>query len=141
VIPLPARERDWRVGSWVAVRWFSAVCVAVLVVVSGCRHFRPSEPWRSEAAALPADALAPSPRLIVGWILAVDLPRGFAFIDLASDTPPRALADGAGLTSRTQDLRETGQLRVSHHRRGRTLGTTIVSGQPSPGDEVVWLAP
>jgi hypothetical protein len=38
-------------------------------------------------------------------------------------------------------LRETGRVRASRYVRGRTLGTTLVAGQPSLGDEVVWLAP
>jgi len=36
---------------------------------------------------------------------------------------------------------ETARLRASRYLRGRTLGTKILTGQPAPGDEVVWLAP
>ncbi len=85
--------------------------------------------------------LAPSPRLIVGRILAVEPADGFAYVELATDAPVNALADGNELIARTLDLRETGRLRASRYVRGRTLGTKIIAGQPSPGDEVVWLAP
>ena len=78
---------------------------------------------------------------MVGRVLAVDPPRAFAFVDLGSDPPPAALVEGAELGTRTVDLRETAQLRTSRYVRGRTLGTTVISGQPSPGDEVVWQAP
>ncbi|MEO5960767.1 MAG: hypothetical protein ABIR80_16780 [Opitutaceae bacterium] len=74
-------------------------------------------------------------------MLAVDVALGSAIIDLASDAPPAALVEAVELLTRTLDLRSTGRLRTSRYLRGRTLGTTILSGEPSPGDEVVWLAP
>jgi hypothetical protein len=77
----------------------------------------------------------------VGRVIAVEVPPGFAFVQLANDAPPAALADGTELITRTLDLGETARLRASRHLKGRTLGTKIVAGQPSPGDEVVWLAP
>jgi hypothetical protein len=99
----------------------------LLVLSSGaCRHHAPAR-----AAVPPAETLAPSPRLI----------PGFAFVELAADSPNAALANGTELVARTLELRETARLRVSRFVRGRTLGVTIVSGQPSAGDEVVWLAP
>jgi hypothetical protein len=79
--------------------------------------------------------------LIVGRVIAVEPPRGMVFVELAPDAPPAALVDGTPLGTRTLELRETGRLRASRYVRGRTLGTTIVDGQPAPGDEVVWLAP
>jgi hypothetical protein len=62
-------------------------------------------------------------------------------VDLAADAPVNAVGAGAELMTRTADLRETARLLASRQLRGRTLGTKILSGQPSPGDEVVWLAP
>jgi len=111
---------------------------AILVAAAGCQHraVAPVVP-----AAAPLEPLTPSPRLIVGRILDVDRSRGFAFVDLAGDAPAAALADGTELIVRTLALRETGRIRVSRYLRGRTLGATIVAGQPAPGDEVVWLAP
>jgi hypothetical protein len=109
--------------------------LAVISFFAGCRHAVPSLP------PLPADALAPSPRLIIGRIIAVDLAQKFAFVELASDSPAAALTDGTELIARTLELRETARLRASRYVRGRTLGTRIIGGQPSPGDEVVWLAP
>jgi hypothetical protein len=52
-----------------------------------------------------------------------------------------ALANGTELIVRTPALQITARLRTSRYVRGRTLGTKIVEGQPSPGDEVVWVAP
>ena len=86
-------------------------------------------------------ALVPSPRLIVGRIVAIDAAHSFAFIELASDAPSAATTDGVELIARTLELRETGRLQASRYVRGRTLGARIVAGQPTPGDEVVWLAP
>lgn len=83
----------------------------------------------------------PSPRLIVGRVIAIDAAQGFAFVELAADAPPAAQVDGVELVSRTPELRETGRVRVSRYLRGRTLGTRIIGGQPAPGDEVVWHAP
>ena len=100
----------------------------------GCRTTEPAQP-------LAAGALLPSARLIVGRVLAVEAELGFAFVDLATDAPSAALIAGTELTVRTLDLRETARLQVSAYNRGRTLGTKIIAGQPSPGDEVVWLAP
>lgn len=111
-----------------------------------CRHPAPraapgQERTVTASVSLPAGALVPSPRLIVGRVLAVEAAHGFVFVDLASDAPIGAVAEGTELIARTLDLHETGRLRASRYVRGRTLGTKIVSGQPSPGDEVVWLAP
>lgn len=88
------------------------------------------------------EPLAPSSRLIVGRIVAVDPERGFAMIELAADAPPAALPEGGELVARTlADLRETARLLVSRYVRGRTLGATVKSGSPAVGDEVVWTAP
>jgi hypothetical protein len=112
--------------------------LAVIFLAGACAQTAPPSPTTSPSTAA---TLQPSPNRLVGRILAVDLARGFAFIDLASEPPPAALVDGTELIARTLDLRETARLRVSRYVRGRTLGTTIVSGQPSPGDEVVFRAP
>jgi hypothetical protein len=117
----------------------SVACLALLamtVLFAGCRTAAPAP-----GSALAAGPLEPSPRLIVGRIVAVDATHGFAFVELASDAPAAGATDGAELTARTLDLRETAQLRASRQMRGRTLGTRIVRGQPGVGDEVVWLAP
>ena len=111
--------------------------LAGISFAGGCRHAAPS----ARPAAAAVEPLAPSPRLIVGRIIAVDRAQGFAFVELGTDAPKSALADGTELIARTLELRETARLRASRYVRGRTLGTRIVAGQPSPGDEVVWLAP
>ena len=118
--------------------------LAVIFLLGSCRHFasRPSPAKSpSSSVALPAGALIPSPRLIVGRVIAIDAERRFAFVELATDAPAGATEDGTELMARTLELRETARLHASRYVRGRTLGTNIVAGQPSPGDEVVWLAP
>jgi hypothetical protein len=114
----------------------SLLALAAFCWLCGCRTESPSV-----ASAPPAvTPLTPSPRLIVGRLLATDAAQGFAFVELAPDAPAAALIEGSELIARTLDLRETGRVRVSRYQRGRTLGATIVSGQPAAGDEVVWLA-
>ena len=121
--------------------------LAVLLFLSGCRYFAPLTPSRVggpgavTAGPLPPGALLPSQNLRVGRVLAVDAARGFAIVDVAADAPATALTEGAPLIARTNDLRETARLSASRYVRGRTFGTKIVSGQPSPGDEVVFPAP
>jgi len=91
--------------------------------------------------AAPITALAASPRKLVGRVLAIDLARGFAFVTLTNEPPSSALANGAELISRTDDLRETARMITARTTRGRILATQIISGQPTPGDEVVAFAP
>ena len=120
--------------------------LAVLLVAGGCRLFAPKSAAQATARSattpepLPAGALLPSHNLRVGRVLAVDPSRGIAIIDLALDAPATALVGGAPLLTRTNDLKETARLTASRYLQGRTLGTKIVSGQPSPGDEVVFPA-
>ena len=122
--------------------------LAVIFFLAACSHLAPLTPApivrRGDPPAaipLPPDALWPSPRQLVGRILALDAARGFAFVTLTAAPPAAALADGAELIARTDDLRETARLRASRYARGRTLGAQILSGQPSPGDEVVFQLP
>lgn len=119
------------------------VLLALGSFLPACRFLARTAPTPPVAkTALGAvEPLAPSPRLIVGRILAVDAARRFAWVDLASDAPRESLTEGTELTARTADLKATSQLRVSRYVRGRTLGTRVIAGQPAPGDEVVWLAP
>jgi hypothetical protein len=114
---------------------------AVLGFTAGCGNFFTKPAPAASAPVLAAGALVPSPRLIVGRIVAVDSAQRFAFVELATDAPSAALIAGTELAARTLELRETGRIQVSPYLRGRTLGAKIVGGQPSPGDEVVWLAP
>jgi hypothetical protein len=118
----------------------AALLTLAAVSFSGCRQ---AAPPRSPAPASPlvtSEALAPSPRLIVGRLIAVDLAQGFAFVDVAFDAPPAATQAGEELVCRTIDLRVTARLQA-RYLRGRTLGCRIVAGQPGPDDEVVWVAP
>ncbi len=122
------------------------VTLAAILFGGGCRTrptAPPPAPYPAVAAPLPglSGHLAPSPRLIVGRILAVDSAQGFVFVDLGADAPAAALVNGTELIVRTLDLRETGRLVASSHLRGRTLGTRLAAGRPQIGDEVVWLAP
>ena len=116
--------------------------LAALPLVTGCQFGRAEKKSATPRPAVLAEgALLPSPRLIVGRIIVVDPRQGFAFVELAPDAPAGALADGTELIVRTAELRQTARISASRHVTGRTLGTKIVDGQPSPGDEVVWLAP
>lgn len=122
-----------------------------LVGLAACQYMTPLPdlPRTGHAATtapepeppLPLDALRPSPRRLVGRILSIDEANHFAFVALATEPPAAALADGAELTVRGDDLRETGRIRTSRYAHARTLGTQIIQGQPSPGDEVVFQAP
>jgi hypothetical protein len=113
------------------------------ILPAGCtRSPAPTgKPEPEPASVLGANALLPSPRLIVGRIIAIDPDRRFAFVELNTDAPPAALVENGELITRTLALQETGRLRVSRQQRGRTLGTIVLAGQPAPNDEVVWLAP
>jgi hypothetical protein len=116
--------------------------LAAILFTAACGHVAgPARRPAAKAAAAEPEALTPSPRLIVGRIIAVDAARQFAFVELAPDAPAAALAAGTELTCRTVNLQQTAQLEGSRQVRGRTFGTKILAGQPSPGDEVVWLAP
>ena len=119
----------------------AGILTSAALFTSGCGSLFTSESPTAATAVLTAGALLPSPRLIVGRVVVVDPDQRFAFVELASDAPNAALIAGTELAARTLELRETGRMQVSPYLRGRTLGTKIVDGQPSPGDEVVWLAP
>ncbi len=88
-----------------------------------------------------SELLTPSPRLIVGRVIAVDGERGFATVELLRDAPAACAIPETELYARTSQLQATAVLQSSRYLRGRTLGTTILSGRPSAGDEVVWQAP
>jgi len=119
--------------------------LAVFCVLTACQHPAPDVGPASAPTTLVAAPgsmpLQPSPNKLVGRILAIDAARGFAFVNLTAEPPPAALADGAELVARNDDLHETARLRTSRYLRGHTLGTTIVSGQPAPGNEVVIRVP
>ena len=119
----------------------SLALIAFLPLCAGCSLFSTKPPTKSAPSVLSAGALLPSPRLIVGRVIAVDESRRLAFVELAPDAPQAALIDGTELSVRTLSLRDTARLQTSPYVRGRTLGAKIMAGQPSPGDEVVWLAP
>jgi hypothetical protein len=126
-----------------AARLLTALA-AFVFFLTGCRSpaGATATPPRGAAATPNANApLAVSPNKLVGRVLAVDAARGFAFVDLSTRAPAAALADGAALVARTDDLRETARLLTTRQLRGRTLGALIVSGTPSVGDEVVWSVP
>ncbi len=114
--------------------------LAAVLLLGACRLLLPAPP-PARVPVLPTDALKPSPRLLVGRIIAVDRQQGLAFVELASEAPADALQEGTELIARTLALAETGRIRASRYVRGRTLGATILHGQPAPGEEVVWLAP
>lgn len=89
----------------------------------------------------PREPLAPSPRLVVGRVVAIDQDLRHAIVELGAEAPREALVPDAELTTRDASLRETGKLRVSRQLRGRILGTFLLAGSPAVDNEVVWLAP
>lgn len=128
----------------------SAVSLAVILLGAGCRtrsaRPMPATPAPVDQRAAPsappaAGPLAPSPRLLVGRIAAIDAARGFAFVELAPEAPAIALVADTELIVRSLELQETARVRASRYLRGRMLGATVARGQPRIGDEVVWLAP
>jgi len=106
--------------------------LAVFFFALGCRSgpmVAPSPPGLTRG-------LDPSTNIIVGRVLAVDPVLALVIVDLTTRTP--ALPVGAELLARTETLQPTARLRASGYRRGRTLGTTLVDGHPSVGEEVVF---
>lgn len=98
-----------------------------------------AKPVGMQSAAM--EPLAPSPRLIVGRVVALDWNLRQAILELGPEAPAEALVPDAELTTRDASLRETGKLRVSRQLRGKILGTFLLSGSPAVDNEVVWLAP
>jgi hypothetical protein len=119
----------------------SALVSLAVIFFAACRHSSSPRSTRESYPVAASELVSPSPRLIIGRIIAVDQERGFAFVELVREAPASAVAPDTELFTRTPDLQATAVLQTSRHLRGRTLGATITSGNPSPGDEVVWLAP
>ena len=110
--------------------------------LASCAGPTPARQTPAATPDRPASAeLWPSPRLVVGRVVACDEPRGFAFVELQTDAPAEASRADTELLVRTPDLTPTATLRTSPHLRGRLLGCTVVAGRPSVGAEVVWLPP
>lgn len=119
---------------------FCALAALLLVVAaSGC-----ASPRADPTAAAPPghSTIAASSQVIVGRVLAVDLPRLHAIVDIAiADADLPSSLGNVPLLTRTDALQTTGRLVGTDLRRGRTLGVRIVSGRPRVGDEVVWRRP
>ena len=113
-----------------------ALAALVLAVLGGC--VSPGEPGQASRSRAGRVNVAPAPHPVIGRIVAIDPELRLAFVEVAPETPAKAVERGATLTARTDALVETARLEATGHRRSRTLGTRIVSGQPKPGDEVVW---
>ena len=111
--------------------------LAVFFLLNGCQS-KNIAPVGSPAATR---AITASTNQIVGRVLAVDAKLGFAIIEVAASAPPAALQPDALLTTRTDDLRPTAQLRSRGYRSSRTLGSFIIDGQPNLRDEVIYRAP
>ena len=124
-------------------RTAAALALPAVFFFAGCQNA--PAPKAPPAPAQPTVAgpewLVPSPRLIVGRVLAVDAARGFAMVELLRDAPAVSTAADTELYTRTAELQATAVLQASRYLRGRTLGTVILSGRPNVGDEVVWQTP
>ena len=117
-----------------------AALPGLVLLAAGCIAPPTPPPLVPSAPVQPAEPLAPSPRLLVGRVIAIDVARGFALVELASEAPRPALAPGSLLVARRPDLTPVATLRASAQVRGRILGTRVASGIPRLGDEVVWEA-
>ena len=91
----------------------------------------------SAAATAKADALTPSPFVVVGHVLAFDASTGNVIIDVAPYAVLPLGFDGLTLLARTDDLQPTAKLQASAYLRGHTLGARLLAGLPAIGDEVV----
>ncbi len=111
--------------------------LAVFFLLTGCQSTNVAP---AESPATPR-AITASANLIVGRVLAIDATLGFAIIEVAASAPRAALLPDALLTTRTDDLRPTAQLRSRGYASGRTLGTFIINGQPNLRDEVIFRVP
>lgn len=129
---------------------FTARMLTLLAVISflgGCGHrstpapdsVAPGTTTITQLSRVAPTRLQLSPRRLVGRVLSVNAQRGFVFIKLDLDSPPAASREGTELIVRTDDLRETARLRSTAYSRGRILGASLISGRPTPGDEVVFL--
>jgi hypothetical protein len=99
---------------------------------SSCHIAAPLPPPATTATVT---ALAASPHRVVGRVIGVDPIRELVVIELTNAST--SLPADTELIARSDDLRETARLRATRQLRGRTLGTTVISGEPSLGDEVV----
>ena len=115
-----------------------SACLLALacLLLAGCATLgrKPS----AGGASAKANAVVPSPSLVVGRIIAVDTKSGSVIVEVGAyavlppDFAPRILL------ARTDDLRPTAHLQSSVYLRGRTLGTRLLDGSPQVGDEVVF---
>lgn len=104
------------------------------LLLAGCATGGGRKPAESTTKA---GAIAPSPFVVVGHVLAVD----FSTMNVVIDVAPYAVLpfdfDGKILLARTEDLRPTAKLQASPYLRGHTLGARLLAGRPNAGDEVV----
>jgi len=84
-----------------------------------------------------AELIAPlQPEL--GRILSLQPDNRTALVEFVPQFRPSSSLAGQSLLARNLDtLAETARLVASPHQRGRILGVYVISGSPSPGDEVV----
>ena len=111
------------------------VCLLLVGCITRGRNQSPN-PTRGAGAMIAVTAPAPSPFLVVGRIISIDVQRQKviielgAFVELPSDFATRSLL------ARTDALRPTARLQSSDYLRGRILGTRLLAGTPQVGDEV-----
>jgi hypothetical protein len=113
-----------------------ALLLLAVAFFSACQTAAPTPP---PAPATASASLAPSPHRVIGRVIGLDPLRELVVIELTGSLS--SLPADTELIARSDDLRETARLRATRQLRGRTLGTTVISGEPSLGDEVVLDAP
>jgi hypothetical protein len=113
----------------------SLAIVLVAAGLAGCRIFTRSKP---AAPVIGPNELTEPLQPELGRIISLQPDGRTALVEFVPQYRSSEKLAGRALLARKLDtLQETAQLVASPHQRGRVIGVYVISGQPSPGDEVV----
>lgn len=126
-----ARRRPASSGAFVF-----ALLAAALIAAGGCSTVRKIS--GKDRDKTPPSRYLPAENIIVGRVLAYRADDQLALVELSLIATPPFDLRGRELVARDpRTLAPTARLQASFHRRGRVLGAFVLSGSPSPDDEVV----
>lgn len=113
------------------------------ILVLGCLLLAGCATRTKTKASPPAKAaiIAPSPFVVVGHVISVDMATRNVIIDVAPFTVLPLGFSGRIMLARSEDLRPTAKLQASPYLRGHILGASLLAGHPHEGDEVVFPPP